>query len=738
MSTVPTTPANLPMAPRPLQQQPAPLSQAGGSSIDPIKLLNKHKWLLVGAGVVGGLVGTGLTFVLEEVYPVWKPILLFRCTPPVESITASGGNTNEVEMTRFMQTQIKFITSDNVLSRVVDDPALRSQAQKWSARFMRTTPDGQSAFNTPRALRALRTDLGARVIPSTSLLEVSFSARTKEDATAILGLIREKYLAVLSSQGQTIQDDRTKSLTDTIARLDTELLGLQTRRRRIIETDGLESIDERASSNNQRLMQVNQDLAEIQQMLSGFARRREMMKAEIDNPQGFVASDENRERIDRDPLMQDFKVRISRFEDELKTMLNKGMSREHREYMALEARLAGTKANMEEERTRLLRQIFDADLDKYNKEISTLEAQVNAMTATRDELSRRQVALTQLQTEVSDIERQIDAGIKSRMTYNDLRQQLISLSQLTEANRVVVYQPERFPQELSFPQFKYMIPLGIILGMGLVGGIVFLREIVDQRVKGPSDINLMPRMKLLGWVPDASEDPEGKGAAESAFRDRPRGVLAESYRQLRSSVIKRIDASGHKSLLVIGGMPGAGASSVTANLALAMAASDRRVLVVDANFRRPSQHRIFGVQEAPGLADVLGSGKSVESVIQRSSTPNVDVLSVGSKELRVVERLAANAKGELISKLKGMYDFVIIDVAPAVVANDCFAIAQRVDSTLMVVRAMADKRGMVTRIRNEIGDTRGEFLGVVVNAVRTSSGGYMRGNIKAASDYAKS
>ena len=103
----------------------------------------------------------------------------------------------------------------------------------------------------------------------------------------------------------------------------------------------------------------------------------------------------------------------------------------------------------------------------------------------------------------------------------------------------------------------------------------------------------------------------------------------------------------------------------------------------------------------------------------------------------MVERLAANAKGELIAKLKGMYDFVIIDVAPAVVANDCFAIAQRVDSTLLVVRAMADKRGMVTRIRNEIGDTRGEFLGVVVNAVRTSSGGYMRGNIKAAADYAK-
>jgi len=737
MSTVPTTPANLPTTPRPLQQQSAPFAQATGGSIDPIKLLNKHKWVLVGAGVVGGLVGTGLNYALEEIYPVWKPIALFQCTAPVDNITQSGANTNEVEMSRFMQTQVRLITSDSVLSKVAEDPALQTQAPVWSKRFMRATPSGDNAFNPARALKAMGDKVGARVIPSTSLIEVSFSASTKEDATAILGLVRQKYIALLASQGQVKQDDSTKSLTDTIARLDTELSALQTRRRRIIESDGLESIDERASSNNQRLQRINLDLAQAEQDLRAFTRRRELMKAEIDNPQGFVASDENRERVDRDPLMQDIKVRISRYEDELKTMLNKGMSREHREYLALDARLAGTRANMDEERTRLLRQIFDADLDKYNKEISTLEAQVTAMTASRDELSSRQVALTQLQTEVSDIERQIDAGIKSRMSTNDDRQKLISMSQLKNANRVIVIQEEKFPLELSFPQLKFMIPLGIILGIGMVGGIVFLREIIDQRVKGPSDINLMPRMKLLGWVPDASEDPEGKGAAESAFRDRPKGVLAESYRQLRSSVVKRIDTAGHKSLLVIGGMPGAGASSVTANLALAMAAADRRVLVVDANFRRPAQHRIFGVQEAPGLADVLGSGKSVESVIQRSSTPNVDVLSVGSKEMRVVERLAANAKGELIAKLKGMYDFVIIDVAPAVVANDCFAIAQRVDSTLLVVRAMADKRGMVTRIRNEIGDTRGEFLGVVVNAVRTSSGGYMRGNIKAAADYAK-
>jgi capsular exopolysaccharide synthesis family protein len=185
------------------------------------------------------------------------------------------------------------------------------------------------------------------------------------------------------------------------------------------------------------------------------------------------------------------------------------------------------------------------------------------------------------------------------------------------------------------------------------------------------------------------------------------------------------------------GMPGSGATSVVSNLALAMAAADKKVLVIDANFRRPALHRAFGVQESPGVADVLTGAKPLESAVQKSSTPNVDVLAVGSRELRVVERLAATGKVDLLVKAKAAYDVIILDVAPAVVAGDGIALANRVDCSMLVVRAMADKRGMVARIRNELSEARAEFLGVVVNGVRASAGGYMKGNIRAAAEYAK-
>lgn len=737
MSTLPTTPGT-----PSLQHQPrsggGAAASPGMASIDPIKLLNKHKWLLVGAGVVGAGVGTGLNYVFEEVYPIWKPIAIFLVTAPVENILSNGLQSNETEMARFMQTQLKIMTSDSVLQEVIDDPALQEGAKTWCSKLMRLDPgSGVQTFNGPRALKRLKDGLNARLVPSTTLIELSFSGHQRADSTAIVGLVREKYMAQLSRASQSLLDGRTKSLRDTLTRIDTDVNALQQRRKRLIETDRLESVDERVSANQLRLQQIQEEGLRVEQDLTAISNQREQMVQDIDNPSGFVYNDQILEAADRDPLVQDIKARISRYDDELKGMLNSGKSRDHREYKALEARMAGTKQNLEVERTRLMAQLFNSDLDRLTKQANSLAAQKNALDLLKKEVSERQVALTQLQSEVIDIKNQIDNALKSRAATNEDLQKVISLSQLANANRVQVYQPERLPAELSFPQLKLMIPVGMIACIGLVGGLAFLREIVDQRVKSPSDISLIPRMRLLGWVPDASEDPEGKGAAETAFRDRPKGLVAESYRQLRSNLAKRIDEVGHKSILIMSGMPGSGATSVVSNLALALAAADKRVLIIDANFRRPALHRVFGVQEAPGVADVLCAGKSLESAVQKTSTANVDVLSVGSKELRVVERLAASANGDLLARAKAEYDVILIDVAPAVVAGDGLALAQRVDASVLVVRAMADKRGMVSRIRNELGDARAEFMGVIVNGVRSSAGGYMKGNIRAAAEYAK-
>lgn len=711
---------------------------AGTSTIDPVKLLNRHKWLLAAAAVTGGLLGAGANQALEKLYPLWKPIALFQCSAQLENVGQSAGTANPEEMNRFMQTQIKIMTSDTVIGAVVDDPRLQSQAPQWSKFFMKKDPSsGQLAFNQDKALKWLRDDVAARVYPNTTLIELSYSYRYPEDATAIVGLVREKYMAELRRQGDATQDDRTRSIRDTLDRIQREVDGLQTRRKTIIDSERLESLDERLGATQLQVQRLNDEVVKTQQDLTATASQRNSMMSDLNNPEGSLFSDDIKQEAERDPTILDLRTSLSRMEAEQQSMLNNNKTTEHREYKALTARIAGAKQNLDAMLIQVQRKLFDGQLDRFTKLERSLKEQETKLNANLAEARNRLVALTRLQAEISDIDRQIENLLKTKADNNSDLQKIISLSQLASFNRVIVYQQERIPKELSFPQLKFMIPLGILLGIGAIGGLVVVREIADQRVKGPGDIALMPRMKLLGWIPDASEDPEGKGAPETAFRDRPKGVVAESYRQLRSALSKRIESAGHRTILVMSGMPGAGATSVVTNLALALAAADQRVLVIDANLRRPTLHRVLGMQESPGLADMLTGKKQLDSVVQRTSAPNVDFLAAGSKELRIVERLAAAAKGELLAQAKAAYDVVLIDVAPAVVAGDGIALAHRVDASILVVRAMSDKRGMIARIRNELADAKSDFLGVVVNGVRSSSGGYMRGNIRTASEYAK-
>jgi capsular exopolysaccharide synthesis family protein len=310
------------------------------------------------------------------------------------------------------------------------------------------------------------------------------------------------------------------------------------------------------------------------------------------------------------------------------------------------------------------------------------------------------------------------------------------MAQPTAARIVEATKNIRVPREPEMPKLLFMIPAGAVLGLGLASGLVVLREIVDQRLKGPGDVGLIPRTPLVGWVADASEDPAGPGVVETAFRDRPRGLLAENYRQIRSTVIKKMEPSGHKTVLVAGCMPSSGATSVAANLALACAAAGKKVLLIDANFRRPAVHRIFGAAEGPGLADVL-NGETTLSVAAQSvkDIASLKVLTAGPVEKRYHEALATPAFAAVLEAAKGEYDCVFVDVPPVVVSGDAAAVANKVDASILVARTFSEKRGMIARIKNEIAETRSEFFGVVVNGVKSSAGGYLKGNIKATHEY---
>ena len=196
-----------------------------------------------------------------------------------------------------------------------------------------------------------------------------------------------------------------------------------------------------------------------------------------------------------------------------------------------------------------------------------------------------------------------------------------------------------------------------------------------------------------------------------------------------------MDRQGYKSLLLVGPQAHSGVSAVTNNLAISLTYDGKRVLILDANSRRPAQHRHFGVAAEPGLIEVLAGTVKFEDAVVQIDSPRIDVLPVGHVSHAMPEMFEGSAFIDLLSQVKDSYDIILIDVSPALLTSDSSLMVKHVDAAAFVVRAMEDMRGMVGRMLRQLSGQRAEVLGVILNGVRSSAGGYFRKNYKAFYSY---
>ena len=270
------------------------------------------------------------------------------------------------------------------------------------------------------------------------------------------------------------------------------------------------------------------------------------------------------------------------------------------------------------------------------------------------------------------------------------------------------------------------MPAIALLVMGLIGGVVVLREMLDQRVRSPMDLKLMPDANLLGLVPHAKEDPSGGGMAERTVERTPTGLLAESYRQIRTAVLSKMDRRGYKTLVCVSAQPEAGTSTFIQNLATSLAYNGRSVLIIDANFRRPSQHKLMETGNERGLIDLLKDNAEAEDVIVSHPDTSLSLLPTGRAADSPPELLEGAAFRGLLGQLETQYDIILIDTPPALLTSDSQLLSKHVDAIAVVVQAGTDKRGMLSRMLAQLDGQRADVLGIVLNGVKSSAGGYFR------------
>ncbi|MCX7708093.1 MAG: polysaccharide biosynthesis tyrosine autokinase [Anaerolineae bacterium] len=312
-----------------------------------------------------------------------------------------------------------------------------------------------------------------------------------------------------------------------------------------------------------------------------------------------------------------------------------------------------------------------------------------------------------------------------RTTYSSLvaSYQQAKLTESQSINNIVIAEPATLPTIPIRPRTSTNTLLAAVVGAMIALGAAFLIEYLDDTVKTPDDISRVSGLSTLGAIARLKE--AGSGRQLIAWL-RTKAPETEAYRTLRTNIQFSSVDKPIRTLLVTSSGPEEGKSTTTANLAVVLAQTGQRVVVVDADLRRPVQHKVFGVPNNTGLTTALLNGDNIhlDGHLQPTEIHNLQVLTSGPIPPNPSELLGSHRMAKLIETLAREADIVLFDSPPVLAVTDAAVLGRQVDGVLLVADAGATREHALASATEELRKTGANVLGVALNRLDARRGGY--------------
>jgi len=260
------------------------------------------------------------------------------------------------------------------------------------------------------------------------------------------------------------------------------------------------------------------------------------------------------------------------------------------------------------------------------------------------------------------------------------------------------------------------LALGSLIGLALGFGLALLRENLDLRIRSVEDIPEKDGVaNILGGIvydPTAETNP-------LIVHTSPKSTRAEAFRQLRTNIQFIEAAEGRKSITVTSSISSEGKSSTIANLAIAMADTGAKVLLIDCDFRKPKMHKYFSIEGAVGMTNLLIGQVSASDVIQRWGKKNLDLLPAGQVPPNPSELLGSEAMKQFLANAEQIYDVVLIDSPPLLPVTDAAILSKMTGGVVLVVAVGRTTKPQLSAALGNIEAIGGRLLGFVMNKIPT-------------------
>jgi capsular exopolysaccharide synthesis family protein len=706
-------------------------------------ILRRHIFLIIFLTMLGVAAGGTGWYLLQKYVPRYTATTYIKVLPPVEKdpMDIVAPQTQKDILYGYRQSIANLIKQQSSLEALLESDVVKKT--RWYERRGRSIR---------KAVKYLNRYLSAYAHRDAEFVEVSMTCRDAREAADIVNEMVRLFLARQGSVERKKVSDELVMLEERQARVKAELDAADKGLDDVRERWGITDLAMPTGRNFQHTITLKLNDLELEKNRLELGIRQ--LSADIANLKDLATgpiTEQIQYAIERDSVMVTLALQLASQEAQLSAKLTK-FGDNHRDVLQMREQIEEIKKRREFRKAEIGEMTRRANLENardglhvYQERYELLEQQRQEAEAQKKELDLARVQYEQ-RLKIRD----------ERIVMLDLiKEQVEKLKMLHDSPDTPKVQrigDAPIPLEMAFSRQWYLwFPGGTMLGFMLGVGLAFLVELANDLVRTPSDVAKYLHIPLLGVIPDASEDSQVRRIELChTVRLAPYSVISESYRRCRTNLKLSGTAESLKSMLVSSGMAGDGKTSVAVNLAATFVAADKKVLLIDANFRQPNLERLFpkihtdqleDKLEAEGfdfgLSSVLMKQCGIQEAIRPGGIEGLDIIDCGPLPANPAELLGSPRMEELLIRQRNNYDHIIIDGPPVLLVSDAKVLARLVDITVLVFNAAATSRGAAQRTIREFREVNARIIGCVLFAARSMKGGYFNEQFKSYRKYEK-
>jgi succinoglycan biosynthesis transport protein ExoP len=647
--------------------------------------------------------------------PVYEASVRLLVQPEIPRLMTFGDGNGSPDAFTQIQTHYQLLQSRSLARSVIEDMELLNQpdfggpVDAEELKRARSSAPGESA-RLEAAIDSLVGRLRVEPVGDSQVVSVAFQSGDRLLSARVPNRLAQLYI-------QQSIEQRFEKTGQTAAWLREQITSQRRKAEEanreisdIGERQGIADVEERRRLIEEKLKDLGSALTLL--------RRESLEKQALYEHMAQLAAPEDLPELRDDENVRALRLELGKLEAD-RTRLSQTFGEKHPQILAIDEQILGAQARLATERKKLV------DAAREVSEIAA--AREKSMAAELDAAKAESLLLSRRTTRYDSLRQELQAS-------RDVLDRLVARSSQTDVtsqirtSNVQIVDPAVVPNTRLRPNHRKALTTGALFAAMLAIAFGLFLDYLDSTLRTADDVSTHLKTPLLGVI---TESRAGDGGPDSPAQS----AIAEGYRMLRTALGFSWGEREHRLLIVTSAIPREGKTTTTVNLALTLAATEARVLLVDCDLRRPRAHEAIAARVAgrdgrwaplamPGVADVLVGGVSLDEATQHVPGTSLSFLAAGTSVPSPADFLTARAVRAFLEGLRERYDWVVIDTPPVNAVTDAVILAPLSDGVVVVVGAEMAHRSAIRHTVARLTEAGARVLGVVLNRARVQPGSY--------------